>query len=543
MRDCLTRAASNADDPGPVPAWPRGLLRPEAFAHEVGELRLIETHISWVILTGRYAYKIKKPLDWGFLDYSTLELRKAACEAELALNRRFAPELYLDVVPIRGSAAVPDLRNGDGAIVDYAVRMREFPQDWQLDRLLACGVLDAAAALALGDAIAGWHGASPVARVRDISTAVLKPALDNFDVLDEAGPLAPGMRTVVARLQIWTARRGAALAPRFEARRLGGYMRDLHGDLHLANLVRLDGKILPFDCIEFSATLRAVDVYSDLAFLLMDLGARGHDDLAYLVLDRYLERSGDYEGLRTLPFYLVYRALVRAKVALLRARQSAAADADASVEDACRYLRWADACAGRRSGGIVLMHGLSGSGKSWVSQLALAAWPAIRVRSDVERRRLFGVAPTMASGSGVQQGIYDGRASARTYARLVDAARAIVAADHTAIIDASFLRRADRETFAALASELAVPLRVLSCDAAEAVLDQRVAARAVGSGDDPSEAGPHVLAWQRLHVEPLDASERAHSLALDTACNPDQARAALLRWARSWDGHDGVAEE
>ncbi len=488
------------------------MLEPSAYAHPVGELRLVETHISWILLTGAFAYKIKKPVSLGFLDFSTLEKRRQACEDELRLNRRYAPALYLEVVPVSNGQGKPRM-NGTGVVFDYALRMREFPQADQADQQLAQGRLTPADMDALARLLAGFHAAAPrapAAGPHGEPAAVHQAMRDNLNWL-LAGKSGAVLRQL-ERLSDWSELRYAVLQPLMLLRKDAGFVREVHGDLHLANLVRLEGSIVPFDCIEFSAELRWVDVLNDLAFLVMDLQYRGRADLAYRLLNRYLEHSGDYAGVPLLPYYRVYRALVRAKVAKIRrdgssglARLQADGELRAYVALAAR---WTEAPQPR----LILMHGLSGSGKSWVSERLAAALPAIQMRSDVERKRLHGLAAHQASGSGVGSGIYTPADSAQAYARLVQLAEAALAGGETAIVDAAFLRRAQRAQFRALAARLGVPCVILACTAEAAELQRRVARRS-GAGE-VSEADAPVLDYQRAHAEPLSGEEPA--MVIDT---------------------------
>jgi aminoglycoside phosphotransferase family enzyme/predicted kinase len=490
---------------------PRTLLAPQVYPHAVRDVRLVETHISWVLLTGDYAYKIKKPVNFGFVDFSTLARRRQACIDELRLNRRYAPQLYLDLVPITGSEDRPRV-GGDGEPFEYAVRMRQFPQSQQLDCLLAAGRLGTADMDALGEAVAAMHATAPVGGPESPHgrpAQVLRDADDNLDAL-MAGTEGP-TRKRVSGLAAWTLREHRRLLTNLVARHAEGHVREVHGDLHLANLVRIDGSIVPFDCIEFSESLRWNDTISDLAFLTMDLQARDRADLAHRALSRYLEIGGDYAGLPLLRYYEVYRALVRAKVALIRRNGASGSERDPHAHEFDRYLALAETIARKDRRAIVLMHGLSGSGKTWLSTQLVGALPAIRVRSDLERKRLHGVPALGDSGSAIGGGIYGEHASHRTYDRLAALARHVTDAGETAILDAAFLRREDRARFHQLARDLAVPFAIVSCEAPEDELFRRVEARRQ-RGTDASEAGREVLERQLQVLERLEAEEQPATL-------------------------------
>jgi uncharacterized protein len=482
---------------------PRALLDPACYPHAVERVELLETHISWVFLAGEYAYKVKKPVRLPFLDFGTLEARRRCCDEELRLNRRTAPELYLGVSPI--AAGPQGLRvDAAGEPVEYAVRMRRFAQDALADAMARRGGLGANEIDALAATIAAFHGAVPAAP-RDGAFGdherVTRPALANFA---EIVP-APGDAARLDRLRRWTRGEGDRLREAFAARRRDGFVRECHGDLHLRNIVFVEGRPLLFDAIDFSPDLRWIDVASEVAFLVMDLLEHGLDSQAWRFLNAYLEATGDYAGVRVLRYYLVYRAMVRAKVIRLRALDG----------EYLRYVALADFLAVSARPALVLMHGLAGSGKTTVAQALLERVGAVRVRSDVERKRLFGLDAAARTHSELYAGIYALEATRRTYERLHQVVRDVVGAGRTVIVDAASLRREDRDGFAALARELGAAFLVVSCRASPAELHRRVALRA-STMRDASEAGVEVLERQIATQEPLAADELACAVPVDT---------------------------
>lgn len=507
------------------------LLDARRYPDPTDEVTLVETHISWVLLAGDYVYKIKKPVNFGFLDFSTLDKRRFYCAEELRLNRRFAPDIYLDVVPITGS--VNDPRFGDGKdIIDYALKMRRFDDRDRLDRLLARDAVSMAQIEAFATAVANAHRSAEVAPADSPHVAVshrIQPALDNFTHLRPLITDAAPSRQLVA-LEQWTQQHSERLAPIFEQRARNGAIRECHGDLHTENLAWWHEQPLMFDCIEFNADLRWIDVMSDLAFLMMDLRFRGHADFAHRFLNVYLSATGDYGGLRVLRYFETYRAMVRAKVATLRATQPDISNDDALTQRVLcgAYLTLALQYTRIPTPRLALMFGLSGSGKSVVAQSLADRTGAIVLRSDVERKRLFGLAPMAASGSTQDQGIYTASAHDATHQRLYDLARDIIRSGYTPIIDATFLKHTRRATFAQLAHELGVPVTIVSCHAPEAVLRQRVRARSAAA-NDASEATEDVLQQQLNHHDPLTDDERAITIDIDTAAPWDaDALAARL---------------
>ncbi|QSI77576.1 AAA family ATPase [Niveibacterium microcysteis] len=512
------------------------LHTPDCYPHPVGTVRLLETHISRVLLTGDFAYKLKKPVDLGFVDFSTLALRRRDCEDELRLNRRLAPELYLALVTFCGDPHAPRLRSDADAadVIDYAVQMREFPQDALLDRIAARGALTPDIIDAVADAMAHFHESVARAGVDDIygtRTTVWNPVANIIAPLRASAQNADE-GALLSRLDAWCTGEYARLETFFAERKRDGFVREGHGDLHLGNIALLHGRPQVFDCIEFSAALRWVDVICEVAFLFMDLEAHGRSDLAWRFLNRYLEHGGDYAGLAALRFHHAYRALVRAYVAGIRAAQPDAASHPQATLDRARYLACAARVLRKPAPQLLLMHGLSGSGKSYWAGIALELIGAVRVRSDVERKRLNGLGPTARSGSPVDGGIYAEAATRATYARLAELTTGLLAEGHSVIVDAAHLKRWQRDALRATAQALGLPCRILSCVAAPATRLARLQARAA-AGLDASEASAAVLMHQREHSEPLAADEQAITLEIDS----ERATPELLRRSLATPSH------
>jgi len=509
-----------------------GLLHAAAYPHEVtGPVRLAETHISWVLLTGAFAYKIKKPLRLSFLDYSTLERRRELCEEEVRLNRRHAPDLYLGVSAIGGTVAEPRV-DGGGPALEYAVRMRQFDAGEELVALLAAGTVDAGDLAALGEAVARLHAAAAAATDprHGHPDTVRRITGDNFAELrrlPECGPAA----SAVDALELRLAGEVERLRSLMLGRQAAGRVRECHGDLHCGNVVRWQGRLVPFDGLEFDEALRFIDVVNDVAFLTMDLAERGRGDLRRAVLQAWCETLGDFAGLPLLPYYECYRSLVRAKVAALAALQSSADPARraAAVADCLRYLDWAGTRLVPRRPGLLLTCGLSGSGKTWLARQVAPALGALHLRSDVERKRLAGLAPHEDSRSPPDGGIYTPAFNERTYARLEQCAVAALAAGETVLVDAACLRRAERLKFLDLARARGAPAVILACHAPDEMLHRRVAERRAARSD-ASEAGPELLERQAGYWEPFDDREQAQVVPVDTS-RPQAATDALARLA------------
>jgi len=511
------------------------LRDPACYDHETGPIEIVETHISWVILTGPCAYKLKKPVDFGFLDFSTLELRERYCNEELRLNRRLAPMLYLDVVSINGGDQGPRI-NGDGPVLEWAVRMRQFPPGHLLSDMLANGTLRDRHMDLLAREVARFHATTKVA---DASTPYGDPAVvhapvrENFEQIRAVTEDA-GLRARLALIEDWSERAYTREQASIARRKADGRIRECHGDLHCGNIVEYQGALLPFDCIEFNDRLRWIDVMSEVAFMFMDLQDHGRRDLAWRFLNAYLEETGDYGGLAVLRYYVVYRAMVRCKVTALRLAQIDGDDAEKrqSRRELENYLTLAEGFVQQSRQALLITHGFSGSGKTYLSQGLLAALPAIRIRSDVERKRLFGLPADADSDSGIAGGLYVEDATERTYQHLATQAGLTLAAGFSAIVDAAFLRQWQRDLLREVARRRAVPFVIVACEASHTLLMQRVSEREA-RGLDASEANLDVLRHQLEDHDPLTPDEIAAAIVVDTAESGSVAR-VMDRIGRLW---------
>ncbi|MDP1684156.1 bifunctional aminoglycoside phosphotransferase/ATP-binding protein [Hydrogenophaga sp.] len=508
-----------------LPGLIKALRDPACCPQAEAPVELMETHGAWVLLAGVHAWKIKKPVCLPFMDFGTLALRRAACQAEVGLNRRFetadpATHLYLDALPIVGTADQPRWGTpgeDDDRAIEWAVHMRRFDEDQRLDHLCARGALTPEHLGSFARRMALFQSRAAVAapggpwgRAND----VLAFARDNLTTLHS------GLTDVLEAAQIdelsrWTESRLAQLAPLLTQRLGEGRVREGHGDLHLANLVLIGNEVVPFDGIEFNDALRWIDVASDMAFAWMDLLEHGQPGLANGLLSDWLDASGDTTAPEVLPFFAVYRALVRAKVAVIRSGQ-AGADVDASLLEARSHTALAQRISQPPAPQLVITHGLSGSGKTWASSRWLqaeASGRAIRLRSDVERKRLHGLSAKQASGSGLNTGLYSPQAHTDTYAHLLERAGKLLREGWSVLVDAAFLRRHEREAFAALANTVGCPFHILATEAPLAVLRERITERQA-RGADASEATVAVLEQQLGWLEPLTPDERARCLPM-----------------------------
>lgn len=495
-----------------LPTLLRALQDPSLYPHPVTDFDLRETHISWVLLTGPFAYKIKKPVNFGFVDFSSLAQRRFFCHEEIRLNQRSAPDIYVDVLPISGTPEHPRF-DGQGEPFEFAVKMRQFMADATLDHVLAQVRPDQIDRLARD--IANFHrNAAGAERDTSFGTPglIAEVIAEVFERIPSDGRFSEHHPSL-EQLRHWLSGFCAAHTGDFEKRKASGFVRECHGDLHLANLVLLDDRIIAFDGIEFSERLRWIDAINDVAFTVMDFRAGGQPALARRFLNRYLEFTGDYEGLGLLPFYQVYRALVRVKVAALAFAQVREQRISSHADDFIRYLSAAQSLTEAQAAWLVIMHGVTGTGKSSVSETLLEQTGAIRLRSDVERKRLFGLAPSDRSSGEIKDALYGTETTRKTYDRLHALARQLLLFGYPVIVDATFLKRQHRDAFKKLAASLNVPFLILDVQARPATLRERVAARAVAS-DDVSEADLSVLEQQERDQEPLAPAERASTLRL-----------------------------
>ena len=491
------------------------LSHPEAYPHATGNIEVVETHISWIFLTDSWAYKVKKTLDLGFLDFSTIQKRHHYCNEELRLNRRLCPEIYLSVLPVVRSANT-FLIDGEGEIVDYAVKMVRFDRTMELDRMLSGKLLKEEHIDTLSGMIAAFHSSLPAAPAESgfgHPENLIKPILHNFTSMeaiatneDEIGRLE--------FLKAWSIREHQRLYSLFLQRKSEGFIRQCHGDMHTGNMVWWKDRIFIFDCIEFNENLSIIDVISDLAFLFMDLDHGGESSLAWRLLNLYLTETGDYGALPVLRFYTLYRAMVRAKVTAIRyAQTSGQKQAQKILEEHRSYIELALDYTRDKKALLILTFGVSGSGKTFVSRDIAQRIGCVHLRSDIERKRLAGLGPLERSDRNGT--LYSEEISRQTYQRLLDLAKLCLNEGITVIVDATFLKQCHRKLFMELAGEQQIPCKILRFSASEKVLNERVRKRYQG-GKDASEADIAVLASQLGTLEPLEAKEEILSLEINT---------------------------
>lgn len=504
-----------------LPALIEKMMRPEFYPHPVDEeIRLIQTHISYVFLTGEFAYKVKKPLNFGFLDYSTLEKRRHFCQEELRLNQRAAAELYLEVLTITQAGDRFQL-GGSGDAVEYAVKMRQFPQDTLLIRMFERGELTPQLLQDLAQVIADFHLKSTTDDyIRSFGEVdQIQQAFDENYEQTKQYIGGPQTQQQFDETKAYTERFFTENQDLFAERRHRGWIRECHGDLHLGNICLWQDKLYLFDCIEFNEPFRFVDVMFDIAYIVMDLEARQRPDLSTVFLNAYVEQTGDWEGLQVLPIYVNRQTYVRAKVTsfLLSDPNVPDAEKQKAQETAALYYQLAWKSSRPQSGQLILMCGLSGSGKTTTARQLASQVGAIHIRSDAVRKHLGGI-PLNQRGS---EDLYTPEMTEKTYQRLLDLGIRLASQGYDVILDAKYDRQALRAEAIAQAEQAHLPLTILHCVAPREVLSDRLHHRQ----GDIADATADLLPQQSL--DSFTAAEQAYVKTIDTTQNLDPQLAEL----------------
>lgn len=499
-----------------LPPFIRALLRPETYPHPADDLRVHETHISWVVLAGPYAYKMKKHVNLGFLDFSTLERRRADCDAEVRLNRRLCPNVYRGVVNVVARDGTYRI-GGPGRVVEPAVRMRRLPEEGMLPRLLTGEAVDAALVRRIARVLARFH-----------AKAATGPGVDEWGTLaavranweENFAQAAPYIgRTLPAayqdRIATFVAETLETRAPLFAERVAAGRVRDGHGDLHSANIC-VEGRALHlFDCLEFSPRYRCADVAAEVAFLAMDLDRYGRADLAAAFVDAYVRASGDRHLLDLLPFYRSYRAYVRGKVLSLGLDDPALTpDAHAeATRQARRYfdLAWAHA-GGVAHPALIVAMGRPATGKTTLAHALATRLGLVHLSSDRVRKELAGVAPTVRHTGAYNAGIYRPEMTRRTYTALHRRAGRWLRRGQSVVLDATYGDPAERAAVSRLARRTGARLLVFVCEADEATIRERLVARAA---DATAVSDARLAVWPALRDRFVDPAEVRHAVRLD----------------------------
>ncbi len=502
------------------------MQKPLFFGSNCSSVELIETHISYVFLTDNVVYKMKKAVDFGFLDYSTLKKRKHYCDIEITLNRRLAPKLYIGVVAIcrdstSGDIILGDVSNNEFEIVEYAVKMHRFEQVSILAQWMQSQppLIREAQFSLLGSCVAEFHLSTPKLVTRS-NSALGKVDSVRFAVEQNFQQMSPLVheasdKKYLKSLSDWSEGELRRHSPLLEQRLSDGFVRECHGDLHTGNIAVIDEKPLLFDCIEFNDQFRCIDVMNEVAFLVMDLEAMDASKDAMDVLNAYLFKTGDYEGLQLLVFYKVYRAMVRAKVAILCLAQEGVSTSYKS-EVLRRYRCYIDLAMSyiqATNPGLIMTHGVSGTGKTTAARYLSRRWPGVHLRADVERKRLFGLQELESSK---QKGldIYTLLATMQTFDRLRCIVALLLEGGINVILDSTFLHSAVRQDFYSIAKERGCTVHIVSCQLNEETLRRRLMVREEAK-DDASEANVFIMEQQLGEEEPLTKNEQKNTYFVD----------------------------
>jgi len=500
-----------------TPKLIKSLLKSTAYPEPTATVRLIETHVSFIFVTDTFAYKVKKPVDFGFLNFTTLDRRRFYCEEEVRLNRRLCPDIYLDVVELH---ATPEggCFGGSGPVIDYAVKMKRLPEDRMLTHLLENGALGPAQMAQIARVIADFHGrAARGARIDAMgSAAAIRGNWEENFRQAELFETATLSRADLAMMHDWVERFLVEHEDFLRARVAGGFIRECDGDLHLGNICLTD-PVCIFDCIEFNERFRFIDTAADIAFLLMDLEYAGRADLCAPFLEAYQEATGDLGLTELLDFYKAYRAFVRGKVKGFRLSETGLPPEEllATKTAASRYFRLARGyCLRERlPPTLIITCGVMGSGKSVLSRelaFELGLWME---RSDLVRKTLAGVTPTERTTEEFDQGIYGAASTRATYQALLEGVRVALLAGKSSIVDATFRLRSDRAAFRGLAKQLEVPFFVVETRCDEGLIRERLEKRRL----DPGEVSDGRWELFARQLSEFEATEPGEAITVDSS--------------------------
>ncbi len=502
-----------------LPALIAALQNPRIYPENPKKIDLVQTHISLIFLTGERVYKIKKPVNFGFLDFTTLEKRKFYCQQEVDLNRRLSPELYLGVVEIRAQKGQISIGKGPGEIIEYAVLMKQLPSDCLMDRWLTRGAITPEMIEKIAAKIALFHSRAAtnpeIAAFGKIQT-VQANIEENFTQTEKY--LGRAFSTDTYReIQENNRRFMENQLPLFRKRVAEGKVRDCHGDLHLQHIC-LGKEILIFDCIEFNQRFRYSDVAADIAFLLMDIDFRGEPMLSAHLASAYLKNSQDWQIFLLLNFYKSYRAYVRAKVTCFRLDDPviSSAEKNSALEEAKRYFNLSHYYALKMNRPVLLVTcGLMGTGKSTIARSVSEALGWELLRSDVLRKELAHISPLEHRFEEFHQGIYSPDFSRKTYQALFEQALALLNSGQSVILDGSFKKQVDRQEALAVARDSNADFLLIECQCSEEEIQRRMARRAAEKSE-PSDGRWEIFSDQKKDYEKVEGIPADLYLSLNT---------------------------
>jgi aminoglycoside phosphotransferase family enzyme/predicted kinase len=498
----------------------KSLLKPDAYPDPADGVRLVQTHISWIFLAGKFAYKIKKPVNFGFLDFSTLDRRKFYCDEEVRLNRRLCPEIYLGVTQVREAEGGASF-HGDGRVIDHAVKMVRLPEERMANALLAKGELSVDDVKRIAATVADFHRlAGHGAEIESYGSlqSIWRNWEENFEQTEEfvGSTLTPRDLLLIRK---WVEGFMTDNAGLLTGRVAGGFIRECDGDLHLENIC-LTGRVCIFDCIEFNNRFRCTDTAADIAFLLMDLEFHGSRDLSEVFLNEYLAASGDTGALRLIDFYTVYRAFIRGKVESFRLKDPGIPEMEkqAARERAIRYFRLARGYILRKklAPSLIVICGLTGSGKSTIAETLALELGLEVISSDRLRKELAGVPLRQHSGENYAEGLYTPAQSKATYRELAARVDKLLSSGQGTVVDATCKLRENRELLRRIAERHGALLHLVMAESPEEIVRQRLEER-VRQGTSISDGRWEIYLRQQKEFEPLLESEGEHVIVNSSA--------------------------
>jgi len=512
------------------------MMQCDFYPHAPKTVELAQTHISYVFIAGDYVYKVKKPVDFGFLDFTTLEKRKFYCEAELRLNKRLAPSIYLDVIAITEDESGRLTPGGKGKIIEYAVFMKKLPLDKMLKILLAEGKTDAGTFDKVAAKIAEFHKnaqtGGPIDEMGSPAT-IRHNHEENFLQTEKYRNITiPAYQYDFIRRYV--ERFLEVKQPLLEKRVADHKIRECHGDLHLEHICVAD-TVIVFDCIEFNERFRCGDVAAEVAFLTMDLDYNGYTRQAEDFVNAYLKYSGDTDMRALLNFYRCYYAYVRGKVTSFRLDQKELpnSEIDTVKQTASRYFDLAYTYAARLEKPVLLLTaGMIGSGKSYQARNLASRLGADVIRTDVLRKELLNIAPAEKHPDAFGQGIYSLDMSRRTYDKAFELAAEKINRGKPVIIDASFRSRADRALAVNLAGRLQIPFYFIECVCPDEVVKIRLEKRKMET-ENPSDGRWEILQEQKKHYEAVNEIPAANYFKVDSSATPELVRQEIIRVIRT----------
>lgn len=488
----------------------QSLLTPSFYPHPVEVITTLETHSAIIFLTGEFAYKLKKSVNFGFLDFSTLALRQKFCTLEIALNQRIAPDIYLSVVPVWQTTVQPSnytLTPQASQPVEYLVKMKQFNPNKVLGVYLKNKSLSQPQITQLALNIAQLHQqAETVKETLEWGDPdnLIQPMLENFATLFKSFQ-HPELQYRLKQLSQWTRFTQQQLKPLLQCRKQQGFIRACHGDLHLDNIALIEEIPTLFDGIEFNEQFRWIDPINDLSFLLIDLEFNQQQEVAHQILNEYMNQTGDYEALPLLVFYKVYRAMVRCKITLLRALQLPKTETIAlqSLQtQSYQFLAQAESLAYTDTPPkLILMQGVSGSGKSYFAKQFVTQFHFMSISSDIERKRLYHISPLTRVTENEKQRLYSASMSHATYQRLLKQTKVILKSGISVVVDATFLKPEHRQPFIELAQSMGVSMGIFSIQADLETLKNAIIHRH-NINTDPSDATIEVMQQQLKYNAP-----------------------------------------